>query len=837
MNIASLDTLGHQCSEIFTKKPAETTVPVFFRILNGSITIEHRPSRLLRFWRFITFRVGQNKFANCATKLQNLFTKESIAPAIKDQATLHNTFLLISATKQTIKRYESNRKALPKSVESLKISVDTFAQDLFNTLHSQAKSEEKKLLYRWAESHIKQEVKPENTLKLVSKVSGQLFFPPIQEENHQFSERMETALPLLEKIQQTELTNRYSKFQAAKKWKTDQPLESLINKKISRFKGHLETAEKVARKQFFDNFVKKANFIARSHYLNLSEEFQTICRQEKRACEEPFSLIEALFTIKQRLTDFYKKLDKAERSKIPVLKKQEASLRRRLTALETKGETRTKELLTTLTQPSNDFISIAKKVTVVASGLSLLKKDRLTSFLENQIQALKLTERCQDLEEKQHADAQSLIQELEEIQEKTTWANTEKKSRAAIKKAVKQFNNKLNMAEVERINEIITRIFGVSNLVSLQVFLQTHLAKMVGKIKKDPTKTQTAILNSLSTRLKVRYREGRVQALLSKEIGTGSSKTVYCVATLLGPKIHESVGSVYSYAKLLRIEAFRDMLKDIDQDLEDQPFTPRTRSKTEQGRERLNDYISLTVKEVSKEVQISQELPQGTGVQMYRINHEKRPDEIKGIVMEWFNEGNLETYRKNRLSKLGEYQQYLTKLQLAQKLCTCFAAMHDLGICHLDVKLEQFLVSKKIADGKRTIRLSDYGSAQRRGTILPEPIGTPIYTAPELLLDQAQKASPAMDCWSFGISLGELFYGPSFNKLNNSKDVRWITLNWANSRGEANYKLWCTLNQQMISSLPTVNEGNIIRGLLDPNPDSRWTAEQAGQAFARLVQA
>jgi serine/threonine protein kinase len=309
------------------------------------------------------------------------------------------------------------------------------------------------------------------------------------------------------------------------------------------------------------------------------------------------------------------------------------------------------------------------------------------------------------------------------------------------------------------------------------------------------------------------------------------------VVTLLGPKIHEKLKPVYAYAKLPKIEAAKEFLGQINKKLKDPALTPRTKKNIKAGRNDLYNFISLNVHEIEKEVQISQKLPEDIGVQMYTINHQKRPDELKGIVMEYFNGGTLQNCNQSNLSKLGEYQQYLTKLQLAQKLCTCFAAMHDLEICHLDVKPEQFLVRKKMGDGKLTVRLSDYGLAQRRGTILPNPIGTPFYTAPELLLDQEQKASPAMDCWSFGINLGKLFYGPSFNKLNNSEDVKRIRLNWAKSRGEDNYELWCGLCKEMISSLPTVNEGNIIRGLLDPNPDSRWTAEQAGKAFARLVQA
>jgi serine/threonine protein kinase len=127
--------------------------------------------------------------------------------------------------------------------------------------------------------------------------------------------------------------------------------------------------------------------------------------------------------------------------------------------------------------------------------------------------------------------------------------------------------------------------------------------------------------------------------------------------------------------------------------------------------------------------------------------------------------------------------------------------MHEQGQCHLDVNKQQFVLRLK------NEAVTDFGSARQRGTILPNPEGTLIvYTAPEQL--DKQQASPSMDCSSLGMTLGELFYRTDFTELS----------------------------QETLDGLPKTNEAHIIKGLLDPNPNTRWTAEQAEQEFAKLLQ-
>jgi serine/threonine protein kinase len=224
---------------------------------------------------------------------------------------------------------------------------------------------------------------------------------------------------------------------------------------------------------------------------------------------------------------------------------------------------------------------------------------------------------------------------------------------------------------------------------------------------------------------------------------------------------------------------------------------------------------------------------------MYKINHLKNPSELKGILMEWFSYGDLANYIKTELPKLPKHQQYTRKLQLAQKMCNLSAITHESDMCHLDVKLQQFLVKPKtvdkLGDGTITVRMTDFGSARQRGTILPgPPQGTAIYTAPEQLENKKQQALPSMDCWSLGMSLVDIFYGSSFNKL--LKEATQINKEWERCQEESNRMHFIKLCQETINGLPETKETPIIKGLLDPNPNTRWTAEQAEREFAKLLQ-
>lgn len=90
------------------------------------------------------------------------------------------------------------------------------------------------------------------------------------------------------------------------------------------------------------------------------------------------------------------------------------------------------------------------------------------------------------------------------------------------------------------------------------------------------------------------------------------------------------------------------------------------------------------------------------------------------------------------------------------QMCRSLGYLHSLGICHRDVKPQNFLVDTST----HVLKLCDFGSAKR--LIKAEPsvayICSRFYRAPELMLG-ATEYTTAIDIWSLGCVLGELLIG------------------------------------------------------------------------------
>jgi len=104
----------------------------------------------------------------------------------------------------------------------------------------------------------------------------------------------------------------------------------------------------------------------------------------------------------------------------------------------------------------------------------------------------------------------------------------------------------------------------------------------------------------------------------------------------------------------------------------------------------------------------------------------------------------------------------LTESQAApiiRKLCFTLDALHQHGILHRDIKLENLLINKKKGDDESSFRLADFGFAKQMGEtdVFGNPAGTLGYAAPEVLEDR--NYSPACDVWSTGIILYILLCG------------------------------------------------------------------------------
>ena len=108
-------------------------------------------------------------------------------------------------------------------------------------------------------------------------------------------------------------------------------------------------------------------------------------------------------------------------------------------------------------------------------------------------------------------------------------------------------------------------------------------------------------------------------------------------------------------------------------------------------------------------------------------------------------------------------------LDIAKALKT----IHDKGIMHRDIKPSNIFVKYEDEnEEKKIVKLGDFGCSIYIKDNISEPIGTIVYSAPEIIknIEYDEKC----DLWSLGITLFELYFGllpygnnPTTNKINN----------------------------------------------------------------------
>ncbi|XP_076049292.1 uncharacterized protein LOC143029965 [Oratosquilla oratoria] len=157
--------------------------------------------------------------------------------------------------------------------------------------------------------------------------------------------------------------------------------------------------------------------------------------------------------------------------------------------------------------------------------------------------------------------------------------------------------------------------------------------------------------------------------------------------------------------------------------------------------------------------------------------------------------------------------------------------MHENNFVHLDLKSENMVLDAK----KRIVKVIEFGLSARTSTVYGRDMngsqGTPWYVAPEVL-DKAQHpyAGGKVDVWALGCVLYELCEGhlPYFEP--------WI--NDLLLKHQMTYYLRCCAGGG--PALKTVLPGvfskaqeqallNVLRGMLDPNPEKRVTIWQVRQ--------
>ena len=134
------------------------------------------------------------------------------------------------------------------------------------------------------------------------------------------------------------------------------------------------------------------------------------------------------------------------------------------------------------------------------------------------------------------------------------------------------------------------------------------------------------------------------------------------------------------------------------------------------------------------------------------------PDGRSALVMELL-EGNDLSRREHEVMPAAAV------IGIGRQVCKALQTVHDGGLVHRDLKPENIFLTQ---DGERldAVRVIDFGIARMTTQATSaQSGGTPLYTAPEVILGGAQ--GPAADIYALGCVLYELLVGePAFSRKN-----------------------------------------------------------------------
>ncbi|CAD8128605.1 unnamed protein product [Paramecium sonneborni] len=166
------------------------------------------------------------------------------------------------------------------------------------------------------------------------------------------------------------------------------------------------------------------------------------------------------------------------------------------------------------------------------------------------------------------------------------------------------------------------------------------------------------------------------------------------------------------------------------------------------------------------------------------------------IITEYCNEGEL------RFSKNRSDQQLL---RIFHQLLQALKELKNKNIIHRDIKPPNIMMHNCLP------KLADFGFSANMNSLelQKSSFGTPLYMAPESLLNDMY--SFQSDVWSVGITMYELIYGNVPFYHEKESQLKKIMQHYVNNP---------ILRIQQSIFIP------LLKGMLDPNPNTRFTVEK-----------
>ena len=194
------------------------------------------------------------------------------------------------------------------------------------------------------------------------------------------------------------------------------------------------------------------------------------------------------------------------------------------------------------------------------------------------------------------------------------------------------------------------------------------------------------------------------------------------------------------------------------------------------------------------------------------------------IIMEYINGGNLFSF----LKKHRKVSEKTAKL-LYRQIILGIKYMHQQGIVHRDIKLENILI-----DLNNNIKICDFGI----GRVLSSPeqplfdqCGTPMYIAPEILLCSKEKGYKGfpVDIWSSGIVLYILLSGTlPFSFKNSSSSLSESNESNLSEDNNNNTELQYSIINKEPKAIENISKEaeDLLKKILKKNPEKRITCEE-----------
>lgn len=223
-----------------------------------------------------------------------------------------------------------------------------------------------------------------------------------------------------------------------------------------------------------------------------------------------------------------------------------------------------------------------------------------------------------------------------------------------------------------------------------------------------------------------------------------------------------------------------------------------------------------------REIDLLRRLDHPNVVRLYETNEDK---EAVFLLMELCHGGDL----FQRIFREGRLSEDIAR-PMAEQMLQALAYIHAVGVAHHDLKPENFLLETE-DPACLTLKLADFGIATATGHdgAAEQPFpdgqvhGSIPYMPPEAFDRHrgsrlTSRVQTAWDLWSCGVVIyvmlsGDLPYGESVEAICSGEPPDFSSEAWKEVSPEAI---------------------NLICGLLNPDPEARWTARQAlGHAWLR----